>query len=479
MDKATEHRPIRLYAIGSALCKGGWLGEALGAEFEVTCCGSREALMGCLAEAMPDAVAMDAAHAAGKGSLLGELQGRHYRMPVVVILDEPHVETVVRCVKAGAYDVVDRVEVARRLPSILRKAADDHRMLVEVDQLEEAYQRRGKFGARLVGVSAALQEVYDRVSKVARTDASVLLSGESGTGKELVAHTIHELSPRKETGRIICVDCAAIPKDLLESELFGHEKGAFTGADRRRIGRCEQAHMGTLFLDEICEMDVGLQSKLLRFLEERNFTRVGGSEHIQVDTRVIAATNRDPIEQIRAGRLREDLYYRLNVVPIHIPPLRERPEDIPVLAQHFLEFYGEKHNKYFWDFSPDAMRMLLCYGWPGNVRDLRNTIERIVVLATADTISADLLPEHIRECLESAEPPRLAVEEALETVHTALRPPAQPAQEPQDVLPLEEVERKAILEAVRKYPGNVSRAARKLGLSRATMYRKLARYGIK
>jgi len=385
----------------------------------------------------------------------------------------------VQCVKAGAYDVVAREGIGRRLPSILRKAAADHRMLVEVDQLEDVYRRGGKFGGRLVGVSAALRDVYDCVVKVAKTDTSVMLSGESGTGKELVAHTIHELSPRKGTGRIICVDCAAIPKDLLESELFGHEKGAFTGADRRRIGRCEEAHTGTLFLDEICEMDVGLQSKLLRFLEERNFTRVGGSEHIQVDTRVIAATNREPMEQVRIGRLREDLYYRLNVVPIHIPPLRERPEDIPVLAQHFLELYGEKHNKYFWDFSADAVRTLLCYQWPGNVRELRNTIERIVVLVTSDAVSADLLPEHIREGTQGAQPPKLSVEEALNTMRTALRPPSQPAEELQDVLSLEEVERRAILDAVRKYPGNVSRAARKLGLSRATMYRKLAKYGIK
>jgi len=479
MKEPYSKEPVLVYALGTALCEGQGEASALGEGFQVRCCGSRQALLTRLVEQVPDVVVLSARDATGRGSLMETLQERYPRLPVVVVCEKPVVETIVGCVKAGAYDVIGLEELPRRLTPVLRRAAADHRMLVAVDQLEEAYKRRGKLGGRLVGVSAALVDVYERVRKVAGTDASVFLSGESGTGKELVAHTIHELSPRKDTGRIICVNCATIPKDLLESELFGHEKGAFTGADRQRIGRCEQAHRGTLFLDEICEMEVGLQSKLLRFLEERTFTRVGGSEPISVDTRVVAATNRDPMQQVREGRLREDLYYRLNVVPIYIPPLRERPEDIPVLAQHFLELFGEKHNKYFWDFSPEAMRMLLCYKWPGNVRELRNTIERIVVLATSDTVTPGLIPEHIREATREAEPPPLNVEEALETVQSALRPPAPASEQTDDVLPLEEVEKRAILEAVRKYPGNVSRAARKLGLSRATMYRKLAKYGIK
>ncbi len=474
MGKGTEEKRIRLYVVGPGLCA-----DALSEDHEVTRCSSRQSLLDSIVEAVPDVVVMDPSRAVGKGKLLDELQSRYSRLPVVIIVEEPDVETIVKCVKGGAYDVVGPQASPEKLRRVLREAAENHRMLVEVDQLEDAYKRRGKFGGRLVGISAALQDIYACIAKVAGTDASVFLSGESGTGKELAAHTLHELSPRKDSGRLVCVDCSTIPKDLLESELFGHEKGAFTGADRRHIGHCEMAHMGTLFLDEICEMDAGLQSKLLRFLEERNFTRVGGSEPVQVDTRVIAATNRDPMEQVRNGRLREDLYYRLNVVPIHMTALRERPEDIPLLAQHFLELYGEKHNKYFWDFSPEAMRILLCYQWPGNVRELRNTIERIVVLATSDTVTPDLLPGHIREDTSGAEPPRLSVEEALKTVEDALRPPAQARPESDEVMPLEEVEKKAILEAVRKYTGNVSRAARKLGLSRATMYRKLAKYGLK
>jgi DNA-binding NtrC family response regulator len=329
----------------------------------------------------------------------------------------------------------------------------------------------------MVGVSPALQTIFTIVRHVANTDVSVFVSGESGTGKELVALAIHEFSPRHE-GPFVPVNCAAIPKDLLESELFGHEKGAFTGAENRRIGSCERAHKGTLFLDEICEMNVGLQSKLLRFLQEHTFTRVGGTELLEVDTRVIAATNRDPLEEVRKGRLRDDLYYRLNVVPIYISPLRDRPEDIPVLAQHFLELAGEKYNKYFVDFSPEALRMMLSYGWPGNVRELQNAIERIVVLTTADRVTPELFPEHIRAAAEGVKVPPLSVEEAMRYVHEALSRTVPPAVESEEGLPFEEIEKRAILDAIRRCNGDISKASRQLALSRATVYRKLSRYGI-
>ncbi|MCK4374745.1 MAG: sigma-54-dependent Fis family transcriptional regulator, partial [Candidatus Brocadiae bacterium] len=266
---------------------------------------------------------------------------------------------------------------------------------------------------------------------------------------------------------------------LLESELFGHEKGAFTGADRLHIGSCERAHDGTLFLDEICEMDMGLQSKMLRFLQNRTFTRVGGGETIEVDARVIAATNKDPLEEVGKGKLRDDLYYRLNVVPIHIPPLRDRPEDIPVLAQHFLVMLGEKYTKYFWDFSPDAVRLLLCYRWPGNVRELRNAIERIVVLATTDRVTPELFPESMRKAAAKAKALQLDVEAALECIQTALQARPVEMEEGDDVLPFVEVEKRAILGAIRKCNGDISKAARKLGLSRATLYRKLEKYGVR
>jgi DNA-binding NtrC family response regulator len=232
-----------------------------------------------------------------------------------------------------------------------------------------------------------------------------------------------------------------------------------------------------LFLDEICEMDLALQTKLLRFLQDHCFTRVGGSEEISVDTRVLAATNKDPLEEVEAGNFREDLYYRLNVVPIYLPPLRERPEDIPVLAEHFLKMMCEKYLKYFYRFTPEAVRIMLAYHWPGNVRELRNTIERIVVLANTDTVTPELFPERIRAGAEGAEVPEMRVEQALASIQRALNEaPASGPEDTGEVLPFEEVEKRAILGAIEKCDGDISKAARALGLSRATIYRKLDKY---
>ena len=469
--------PVRVCIVCVEPGDEGLFENVLDERFEVKRCTTSHSLRQSINNSVPDVVVMDAETALGKEQMLRTLGREYARLPVVVIAPEPAVETVVRCMKEGAHDVVSAKHVGRELASKLQAAARQHRLLVEVDQLADAYKRRGKFGG-LVGISAPLQTIYTIVRNVADTDASVLLSGESGTGKELVARAIHELS-RRRGAEFVCVNCAAIPKDLLESELFGHEKGAFTSADSRRIGCCERADKGTLFLDEVCEMDVGLQSKLLRFLQDRTFTRVGGMETLEVDTRVIAATNREPLEELRIGKLRDDLYYRLNVVPIVVPALRERPEDIPVLAQHFLELMGEKYNKYFVDFSAEALRALLCYKWPGNVRELQNTIERIVVLASSDRITLDQFPEQIRAAAEHAEEPPLSVDEALRYVGQALREPVRAECETEDVLPFEEVEKRAILEAIRKCDGDISKASRKLELSRATIYRKLDKYGLR
>ncbi len=476
VDSNGQNR-VQLCVVGKEFCQRGLLGEILDGRFELRSCSSGKELAQALAERVPDVVVMDVEAALGREELLARLRREFARLPVLVVADGPDVDTVVRCVKEGAHDVVGQQEAAQKLADKLLGAAEQHRLLVQVDLLGEAYKRQGKFGG-LVGVSASLQTVYTIVRNVADTDASVLISGESGTGKELVAQAIHKFSRRRD-GEFVCVNCAAIPKDLLESELFGHEKGAFTSADSRRIGCCERADGGTLFMDEICEMNVGLQPKVLRFLQERTFTRVGGAETIEVDTRLIAATNRDPLQEVRRGRLREDLYYRINVVPIHVPPLRERPEDIPVLAQHFLELMGEKHNKYFVDFSPEAMRLMLCYKWPGNVRELQNSIERIVVLATTDRVSPELFPEHIRAAAAQTEMPPLSVEEALRSVEQAMRQPLPVGQTSEDVIPFHEVEKRTILDAIRKCDGDISRAARGLGLSRATIYRKLEKYGVK
>jgi DNA-binding NtrC family response regulator len=425
---------------------------------------------------VPDVVLMDARHAVGEANLLERIlrQYRDLPVPVIIVGDVPSVETVVQCIKKGAEDFVPLAEAKARLPHRILEHAQNHKLLVRVKRLSDVYEKGGRL-CDMVGMSPAMQSIYATIKNIADTDATVLVSGESGTGKELVARAIHTLSSRS-SGRFVPVNCAAIPKDLLESELFGHEKGAFTSADKLHIGCCEQADKGTLFLDEICEMHMGLQSKLLRFLQDHIFTRVGSTESIEVDTRIIAATNQEPLEEVEKGTLRDDLYYRLNVVPIQIPPLRERPEDIPVLAEFYLKRMCDKYMKYFVGFSSEAMRILLCYQWPGNVRELRNTIERIVVLATEDKITPKLFPERLAKTAQKAKVPTLAVEEALELIQSALQSPAAD-RETDEVLPFVEVEKRAILAAIQKCNGDISQAARKLGLSRATLYRKLEKYG--
>jgi len=472
MPSDAEAEKVHVCVVGTPALKQE-TEKAFDRRFALRYCPSQSELNVALGERIPDVMVIDCALALGENGLLERLKQDYRDLPVIVVGEHPDVETVVSCIKGGAHDFVTRQEAQAKLARKALSAAKDHSLLVQVNQLVDAYKRRGKFGD-LVGVSAAMQTVYTIIENVAPTEATVFVSGESGTGKELVATAIHELSTRRD-GQFVPVNCAAIPKDLLESELFGHEKGAFTGAESRRIGSCERAHMGTMFLDEVCEMELGLQSKLLRFLQDHSFTRVGGMEPLKVDTRVIAATNRDPLEQVEKGRLRDDLFYRLHVVPVEIPPLRERPEDIPVLAQHYMELLGDKYNKYFVDFSADALDLMLRYRWPGNVRELINTLERIIVLATSDRITADLFPEHIRAQAREAEAPPLSVDEALARVRDSL----QPVRQPQEVLPMAELEKGAIAAAIRKCGGDISKAARLLGISRATIYRKLEKYGIR
>ncbi len=467
---------LRVYTVGNSAVAKLVPPEIDGSSVQNVSCKDCEALLRQMTKEVPDVVVVDAKCSTGKDGCLERFREEYPDLPMIVVGKEPAARTIVECMKKGAEDFVDVGDGDNQLARALLDAAQKHRLVVQVKRLTAVYER-GALGD-LVGVSPSMHEIYARIKSISNTDATVLVWGESGTGKELVARAIHQLSSRVD-GAFVTVNCAAIPKDLLESELFGHEKGAFTSADRQHIGCCERAHRGTLFLDEICEMDLGLQSKLLRFLQNQIFTRVGGTEDIEVNARVIAATNKDPLAEVEKGRLRDDLYYRLNIVPIFIPPLRERPEDIPVLAQHFLILMREKYNKYFWDFSPEAVRVLLCHPWPGNVRELANTIERIVLLATSDRVTADLFPERIREEAAKRKTPPLAVEEALACIKQALQaPPAEP-EETDEVVPIAELEKRAILAAVKKCDGDISKAARKLGVSRATLYRKLDKYGVR
>ena len=416
----------------------------------------------CFAGRVPDVLLLDADHDSEVVvSRLAEVKREYSDMPVILFAADADMPLVVNAMRAGAHDFVGKPVDLTRLDAVIKSASQIHRLMQRVNQLQEKYERSGNF-RDLVGQSPRIRQIFDMIEHVSRTDVTVFITGESGTGKELVARAIHDLSDRN-AHRFVALNCASIPRELLESELFGHEKGSYTGAVSRYVGSCEQADGGTLFLDEICEMDSGLQSKMLRFLQNRTFHRLGGAEQIQVDVRIIAATNRDPMEEIRGGRLREDLYYRLNVVPIESPPLRERRGDVTLLAGHFLEKFTGKYGKYFYDYSPEAIDALSRYGWPGNVRELENTIERIVVLHNAAQVTTKMLPPNV---LQGAAAAREG--------DPSEAPPA-----PDVILPFTEVERREIARALRICGWNVAKASERLELGQATLYRKIKKYGIR
>lgn len=367
------------------------------------------------------------------------------------------VETAVEALRLGAYDYLVKPLDFEILRHTLRQAIEHSRLSVENRelrrQLSEAAARPG-----ILGRSPAMLAMQETIATVAPTEATVLITGESGTGKELVARALHSGSARADKP-MVTVNCAALAENLLESELFGHEKGSFTGADRRREGRFVQANGGTLFLDEIGEMPLPLQAKLLRALQEGEVQRVGSDAPLTVDVRVLAATNRDLREEVARRRFREDLYFRLNVISLEVPPLRDRGEDIPVLAAHFLERFAGRNRKSIRGFSPQAVDSLLRYAWPGNVRELENAVERAVILCNGDLITRRELPAAITE---AASP-----EEASSAAVGALAG-----------LPLDELERRAIGETLRCTGDNKSEAARQLGITRATLHNKLRKYGL-
>src|SRR5438552_2676729 len=368
------------------------------------------------------------------------------------------VDIAVEAMKRGAYDFVtkplnlDKVEmlIARSLGA--RKLEQENRTLRQ--QVDERYGLEN-----IIGESAALHEVLDTIRQVAPSSANVLIEGESGTGKELAAHAIHNLS-RRNKAKFVAVHCAALSPQLLESELFGHEKGAFTGAHERRIGRFEQANGGTIFLDEVAEIDPSTQVKLLRVMsEERAFERVGGNQTLRADVRIIAATNKNLETLVREGKFRDDLFFRLNVVRIVMPPLRERKEDIPILVRGFLRHFCKVNEKPLLDLTSDAMDALLTYDWPGNVRELRTAIEHGVVMATGPTITLRDLPTAVRQAASVVSPRRTFAAEAFG--------------EKSSPLDLHETEKKLIMQALAATYGNVTAAAKKLGISRRTLHRKI------
>src|SRR5262245_61000977 len=387
---------------------------------------------------------------------LGVLKAVRTELPhAVVILLTGHasVETAVAAMKEGAYDYLTKPIEPRRLRALLDKAVEKAEVAREVTVLRRQLQEVRGVGL-LLGTSPPMREVYRLIDQAAPTPAPVLITGETGTGKELVARTIHELSPRGKQ-QFVAVNCSAIPETLLESELFGHEKGAFTGAMDRRAGYFELADAGTIFLDEITEMSPGLQAKYLRALQDGAVRRLGGKTELRVDVRVIAATNRDPLQAVKDGTFREDLYYRLNVLNVAMPPLRKRADDIPLLVEAFIGEFNEKYGKSVKSVDDASMRLLQQHPWPGNVRELRNTIERAVVQCEGDRIISAFLPFG--------------------------PPPPEPTERPDVVvLPvgtkLERAERELILRTLEANHRNKTRAAAVLGVTPKTLHNKLQRY---
>ncbi len=393
-------------------------------------------------------------------TLIAEINQRFTSVPVIVITAHATIETAVKSLKSGAYDFICKPLDFDRLHIEIDKAVKQHRLSLQVEALQSATRRTDFHG--MVGRSEEMRKAYRLIETVAPTGASVLILGETGTGKELAARAIHQCS-RRSDGPFIAVNAPAIPHELIESALFGHEKGAFTGAHEKHIGFCEQADGGTLLLDEICEMDYNVQAKLLRFLENHVIQRVGAKSSKSVDVRVIAATNRDPAEQIRNDKLRKDFYYRLSVVSIELAPLRMRRGDIALLARYFLDLDSAKYGRNMNAVSPEAMRMLEAYDWPGNVRQLEHLIDQIVITNNAAEIRAEMLPAKISEAL-SKRPP---TEKAGPDVTAAATIPS-----------IEQMEHNLILTALKLNSNSVPDAARQLGISEATLYRKLRKYGL-
>ena len=367
---------------------------------------------------------------------------------VIIITAYGSIATAIAAMKEGAYDYIEKPFCPERAELLVKKLVEHQGLIEENISLHQKLEERYRF-ENIIAKSPKMQQVIEVIKIVAKSNATVLITGDSGTGKELVARAIHSQSHRHGKP-FIAVSCAALPESLLESELFGHEKGSFTGAYTQKKGKIEIANRGSLFLDEIGDMSANIQVHLLRVLEEKEFTRVGGNELIKVDVRVISATNKELKKAVASGQFREDLYYRLNVVTIELPPLRERKEDIPLLAQHFLKKFTVENQKEITGFSPEATDFLLKYEWPGNVRELENAIERAVILAKNSYIEVADLPRENVLLAHSAPPGRS----------------------------LKEIERERILNVLDETSKNYSEAARILGISRVTLYNKLKAYGL-
>jgi DNA-binding NtrC family response regulator len=445
------------------------VGNTLAREgYEIKTFGSGEACLDAMAVMIPDAIYLDVDMPGLSGlQTLERIREKHPRVPVIMLTGDDSVESVVAAMKLGAYDYLVKPPERQKLVTVARNAVEHYRMSVQLTSLKR--ETGGSEGFRgIVTRAESMKEVFRQMDRVAPTAITLLIRGESGTGKELVARAIHDHSPRKR-GPFVALNCAAIPDTLQESELFGHEKGSFTGATGKRLGRFELADKGTLFLDEVAELSLPLQAKLLRVLQDSTFQRVGGSQDIRSDFRLVTATHKDLAREVREGRFREDLYFRIVVFELELPPLRERHGDLDLLVNHFLRQYeGERERPI--EVSAQAASLLSAYPWPGNVRELENAIQRAVV-AAEHRIEPEHLPSRLREeALTGAQPAAGG---------SSSPPTPRTGSFDTEELNLERLERRAIERALGKTRGNLAEAGRLLGLSRATLYRKLKTYKLR
>lgn len=433
------------------------LQQLLAEDYETALAYDGRAALRLVPEFQPDVIIADVVMPYLDGfGLLRLVRQQYPDIAVILLTGHASVEHALSAVRdEGAYHYFEKPIDIKRLGLTIDRALADSDMRRENEALRRQLRDKGAFG-EMVGMSTPMRRIYALIEQVAPSSASVLITGESGTGKEVTARTLHDRSPRHEAP-FVAINCSAIPESLMESELFGHEKGAFTGAVARRQGCFELAHKGTLFLDEIAEMPAALQAKLLRVLEERKVRRVGSTQEIKVDVRVLAATNKDPLAAIQRGEFREDLLYRLNVITIQLPALRDRKEDLPLLAQHLLDQLTEKHQRPARCFSADAMATLQAHTWPGNVRELRNVIERAVIVCPDEELQRYHL---VPGTLDQRAQPRDSGDIISLTVG----------------MTLEEVERIIVLRTLRKTGNNKTRASELLGLSLRTLHNKLAFY---
>ncbi len=458
-----------------------------GKNFDVTLAASGEAGLDILHADKFELILTDLVMPGVTGmDILTEVAAARITAPVIVMTAFGTVQTAVEAMRVGAFDYITKPFNLDELMLVINKAFSVSKLQKENVMLKMQLKKKYNFKG-LIGDSPSMQVVYEMIEKVADTDSTVLITGESGTGKELIAKTIHYNNTSRAGGPFVPLNCAAIPKDLLESELFGHEKGAFTGAVNTRLGRFELAQGGTLFLDEVGELDPSLQVKLLRVLQEREFERVGGMKTIKVDVRILAATNKDLEKATRDGNFREDLYYRLNVIPLHLPPLRQRVEDLQLLLAHFVHEFCRKRKREPFTFSPEAMTCLLNSRWPGNVRELENLVERLTILVSGPLVNVSDLPEKFHQLpfpsLETR--PGSGANTSPSQLPSGTAEPMSfnnPVSFGETGIDLNEMvstmERNMIMQALEKAGGVRSRAAQLLGLNRTTLLEKMKKMKI-